>query len=299
MKNEKNILWLKEIKNTDFNLVGGKGFNLGKMFQEFTIPNAFCITTNIFNKYVNTKKISKKISKLDLDNFNQVKEKVKKIQEEISNIEFDEEDLNLILENFDSFDNKLVSVRSSGIAEDLPNASFAGQHESFLNVKKENLIGRIIDCFKSLYSLRAIYYRDMKNISQDVSLCVVIQEMVDSDVSGIIHSKNPYTNQKEIMIDVAHGQGELIVSGKIEPDNIIVKKRNKIKYNIGTKKEILTRNGIKENYFSNQRSLNEKQILELVELTSKIVRKFESEQDIEFAIFENKIYVLQSRAITV
>jgi len=297
--NKDNILWLNEIQNNDFNLVGGKAFNLSKMYKAFPVPNAFCITTDMFKKYIDTKKIAKKIEELDLDNYDDSKVKVQKIQDDIFNINLSIKDKNLILENFDKLNNEFVSVRSSGTAEDLPNASFAGQHDSFLNVNRDILFDSIIKCFMSLYSLRAIYYRDMKSLPQDVSLCVIVQEMIDADSSGIIHSKNPFTNKDEIIIDVAHGQGELIVSGRIEPDNIIIKKSGEIEYNIGAKKELLTRDGIRENYLSFQETLSQAMIADLVEITRNIVDVFKSPQDIEFSIFNNKIYILQARPITV
>src|SRR3989338_8918064 len=151
------IIWLKDLSGLPREIVGGKAYCLGKMFQKFPVPNGFCITSSLFKKYVDTEEIQKQIETIDLDNIKQTEETARTIRSQIGEIKFSEEDHDTLLNYFRELRASLVAVRSSGTAEDLPDASFAGQHDTILFVTEKDLFDRIIQCFQSLYSTRAIY----------------------------------------------------------------------------------------------------------------------------------------------
>ena len=293
----KHFVWFKELESYPLELVGGKALNLGKMFKAFPIPNGYCITADMYRKYVDTGHIAQQLATMDLDNIKQTKETAETIQQNIRRITLDATDEKRIHEFFDELHATHVAVRSSGTAEDLPNAAFAGQHDTYLNVTKEHIIEKIIECFASLYATRAIYYRDMKKITGEVAIAIVIQAMIDSDVSGVMYTKNPTTGSDEIIIEATHGLGEMIVSGKVEPDKIVVK-HDSTDYRVGAKQLTMTREGIRENSRANERTLSDESVKKLVEYAHTIEKHFGAPQDIEFAIANDAIYILQSRNLT-
>jgi len=234
---------------------------------------------------------------LDLDDIQKTKETCKEIQEHIRCIRFDEHDADTILKFFDELNCRYVAVRSSGTAEDLPNAAFAGQHDTYLYVDKAKLLDRIIECYSSLYSTRAVYYRDMKGIGQDVAIAVVIQEMVPSDMSGVMYTKNPTTGADEIIIEVSHGLGEMVVSGKVDPDRIHIIGGD-VDYKVGTKDKMMTLSGITDNPKCDMHALNDPEVQELVKYAGLLEEYFNAPQDIEFAYHDGKLFILQSRNLT-
>ena len=208
-----------------------------------------------------------------------------------------------------------VAVRSSATAEDLPDASFAGQQETFLYVKGEKeLSGYVKRCWASLWSARAMSYRNKKGFDhQKVFISVVIQKMVDATVSGIMFTSNPLTqNENELYITSAYGLGELVVSGQVTPDSFIIDKKNIDKKNKHvTSKELGTKE--KEHVIGTsdrtsllqvtverrkQYSLTEKQLLQLADLAVNVENHYQSPQDIEWAFADDQLYLLQSRPIT-
>lgn len=333
-----NIVWFKDKKAQDINIGGGKAANLAIMSNlGLPVPPGFIITAYAYKKFLEENSIDEKIYSL-LENLDvEDSEKLHEIAERIQNIIIDAEistemkqdieeayeNLNIDIDVFKVAGKKaldiikagrempFVAVRSSATAEDLPQASFAGQQATFLNVKgSEELLKAVQKCWASLFTARAIYYRVKNNFEhRKVYIAVVVQKMVNSDKAGVIFTANPTTNnEKEIVIEAAFGLGESVVSGAVTPDNYIVDKETlKIKdkkvglqefslikdINIGkTVKHKLT-----EEEGSMQKLAND-EVLKLARYAMQIEEHYEKPQDIEFAIERNKIYIVQSRAIT-
>ena len=272
-----NILEFKHILPTDINLVGGKGASLGKLSQfGMPVPPGFVVTTDVYRKF----------SKEDLP------------------LEVEEE----ILKSFDDLETKRVAVRSSAVAEDSSKNSWAGQLESYLNVSREELLQRIRDCWDSIRSDRALSYASGQNLTEDeLVVAVVVQKMVDSEAAGVMFTINPVTkNSGELMIEASFGLGEYLVQGMITPDNLIVDKENLRVKNIdlGTQEKMLKFLEGKNQEVFIPKKMGSKQVLtfgqiqELAKMGLQIEKYYGRPQDIEWALENGKLYILQSRPVT-
>ena len=312
-KSAQSILWFKDINKNDLQLVGGKGANLGEMYNNgIPVPNGFVITSSTYFDFVNKTSISHKIktelSGLNVNNSKDLFEASKRIQHAILSAEIPDYLKKEIRDYYHTlsgeYDRK-VAVRSSATAEDLPGASFAGQQETYLNiVGYRNVISHVLKCWASLFEPRAIFYRTEKGFSHlKVGIAVPVQLMVESEVSGIMFTVNPLTNNpNEISIEAAFGLGQPIVSGEITPDEYILDKSSlKItSKQIVAQTTMLTEKGNVEvsNVFSKSQKLPDIYIEKLAELGKKIELHYGAPQDIEWS-FENKhIYIVQSRPVT-
>jgi pyruvate, water dikinase len=315
MNMDKNILWFKEINKNMISEVGGKGANLGEMINSnFPIPDGFVVTANAYAKEMKENKVLEKIEEIerniDVNNTKELNEGSKKVKEVIMKTKMSKELEDEIRDSYNKIGKtNFVAVRSSATAEDLPSASFAGQQNSYLNVQgSKELIETIKGCWASLFNSRAIFYRRKQNFSiEKVKIAVVVQKMVNSEKSGIMFTANPITsNREEIVIEGGYGLGEAIVSGSITPDTYIVNKNNwKI-----TNKSISTQlwkysrakqGNKKEDIEINQQSIqkiNDKDIIELAKIGYNIEKHYNNPQDLEWAIENNKLYIVQSRPIT-
>lgn len=331
------VSWFKELSKTDIPLVGGKGANLGEMYNaNIPIPPGFCVTTKAYKLFLEHNKLSDEIydvlHELDVENNEKLQEASKKVQEIImegvipdgirEEVREAYDNLNVNQEIFKNAGKALdiikagrdvpfVAVRSSATAEDLKNASFAGQQATFLNVKGfSNLIRNVQRCWASLFTARAIYYRVKNNFPHEkVLIAVIVQKMVNSEKSGVIFSANPMNNNKEeIVIEGGWGLGEAVVSGAINPDNYILNKKDlKIKkkdineqdwmYTLDVSLNKTVRRNIPDKKKKEQ-VLSDFEIKKLGELTVLIENHYQKPQDIEFAIEGSKIYIVQSRPIT-
>jgi pyruvate,water dikinase len=221
----KYIRRFQEINKEDVSVVGGKGANLGEMFNAgLPVPDGFCITGEAFDEYMKRNSFEQQTSAYS-----------ETLRSEIAAGQVWAELEQEIAECYAALgQNMRVAVRSSATAEDLPEASFAGQQETYLNVVgKKPLIIAIKKCFASLYSARAVTYRKQTNFDAvKVSLAVVIQKMVESEVSGVLFTSDPVSqNTDNMMLNASWGLGEAIVSGKVTPDIYIYsKKHNHIVY---------------------------------------------------------------------
>lgn len=242
MKKEKFILWFNEIGLKDVSIVGGKNASLGEMYQRLTskginIPNGFAITAHAYRYFLEYAGIDKKIDRIlrELNTYDitELKEKGHKVREMIQNAPFPpelEKDIYVAYEQLAAEfgeDDVDVAVRSSATAEDLPDASFAGQQDTYLNVQgKTNLLEACKKCFASLFTDRAISYRHDKGFAQmEVALSVAVQKMVRSDsaCSGVIFSIDTETGFKDVVyVTAAYGLGENVVQGVINPDEYYV-----------------------------------------------------------------------------
>ena len=214
-------------------------------------------------------------------------------------------------------ENPEVAVRSSATAEDLPEASFAGQQDTYLHISGEKeLVKYIRECWASLWTSRAIYYRVKQNFDHfAVSLAVVVQLMVESEKSGVIFTANPInSNTDEMMINASWGLGEAVVSGLVTPDEYVIDKKNrqvkdiyissknnmviKDKSGQGTL-EVKVMDQLGEEYI-NKECLSEEELKTLIDYSLKIEELYGSYQDIEWGFDRHtkKLYILQSRPIT-
>lgn len=336
-KNEKFIKWLSELSKKDINIVGGKGANLGEMYNAgLPVPPAFIITAQAFAYFLRHHKLKEKIHELiksiDINNTAELEAKAKEIQEVIIKVEMPpnlQREIKEAYKNLDIEDSHeenttssgalgilkagrepcFVAVRSSATTEDLSSASFAGQQETFLNIKgNSELIEAVKRCFASLFTARAIYYREKQGFEHEKSLiAVVVQRMINSDKSGVIFTVNPTTNENDIIIEAVWGLGEGIVSGAIKPDQYLLNKENldlKSK-SISQKNIFLTRTAAGKTikqllHESKQRAqvLSELELKQLGNYSIKIEEHYNHPQDIEFALESNNIYIVQTRPIT-
>ncbi len=308
------VLDLSKVDKDSIALVGGKWANLGELIQAgFNVPNGFCITTEVFKYLVSeTKKYETLVDKLDMSNFEDL-DNLKKISEQIrsyiSTIKFSKELEDLIMEEINKiWIDKSFAIRSSATSEDLIDASFAGQLDTFLNIKwKRQLIQSIKKCLASLYTDRAIFYRKKNNISnKSVYLSVVVQEMVSSEVSWVMFTADPISGNRNIVsINANFGLGDSFVWWYLNSDLYLISDTEIISKEISQKNiQTITDTKwwiIEEELWTEKQylqSLSDKQILKLTQLWNKIEKLFDSEQDIEWCMYDDEFFIVQSRSIT-
>ncbi|GAA0076692.1 phosphoenolpyruvate synthase [Clostridium sp. CTA-5] len=311
----KNILFFPEICEDEFNLVGGKGFNLGRLINaNFCVPDGFCVTTLAFNGFINhlsEKEVFKSLNNISIEDLNEIDRVCSEIRNIICNCSISNElrdDIKKALNNIGN--NEFYSIRSSATAEDLPDMSFAGQQDTYLNINGlDNIIENIKKCWASLYTQRAVVYRKKNNLKEEnVLIAVVVQKMIYSKKSGIMFTADPLTNNyNNLTIDAGFGLGEALVGGLINPDLYKVNKKDGkiIKKEINKKEIAIYPDGnggtykiqLEENKRNSQVLLDE-EINKLVDIGCKIEKFYKFPQDIEWAIDNSKIYILQSRPIT-
>jgi pyruvate,water dikinase len=230
------VLPFSKIRKEDIPLVGGKGANLGEMASfGIPVPNGFVITAQAYERVIDHNALQPVIREIikqtEITNQKELEKAAIKIQRLIQTADIPQE---LVKEIFDSYSNlkpgdktPLVAVRSSATAEDLPDASFAGQQESFLDIKGEsNLIQAVRSAWGSLWGARAIFYRATKGYNHfKVLLAIPVQLMVQSDISGVFFSVNPVTgNKNQVVVEAVWGLGDYMVQGVVNPDHYIVNK---------------------------------------------------------------------------
>ncbi|MBR9699203.1 hypothetical protein GOV09_01985 [Candidatus Woesearchaeota archaeon] len=278
------IRFLDSIKKEDIAIVGGKGANLGEMFGTFPVPNGFVVTTKAYRNFLEIRKIKQdlmeKLDKIDVGNH----EVLEKISKEVKKLILDEEIFEDLVKDItkalEKLEGKNFAVRSSATAEDLITASFAGQQDSYLDVERKDVVEAVKKCWASLYNPRAIYYRHEKKIGHDVEMAVVIQEMIPADFAGVMFTVDPI-KKKFLLIEAAPGLGEQVVSGSITPSSFMLDRKTF---------EILEKN--------EQYELNLELIPAIGRIGMDIEKSYKRPQDIEFAVKDKKIHILQSRAIT-
>ena len=277
------IKYFSEIDDTDLSRVGGKALNLGKLTRAgFSVPNGFCVTTDAYRLTV---------QRLSERNENSVK-----------NIRLSPELIAEIHTAREKLQTPTVAVRSSATAEDLAEASFAGQQDTFLNVTPDELSDALKACWASLWSERAISYRQTQKIPDEgLAMAVVIQEMCEADVSGVLFTVAPF-NENASMIESNWGLGESVVSGAITPDSFHVSRETSeiLERNVATKCEIVTAAGISAVPSDRQDvpSLTDAQLKELTQLGMQVETHYGQPMDIEWALTGEEFVLLQSRYIT-
>lgn len=337
---KEDIVWFDEVDKDDTGLVGGKGANLGEMTKaHFPIPFGFIVTSNAYFAHIKEANLETKIKQLlsgiNYESPHELQQASKHIQELILASEMSKHLGQKIIEHYHDlmlkeeeylkkgikgvkimthklksiYKTPLVAVRSSATAEDLPGASFAGQQETYLNVKGEtNLLQKVRECWASLFTERAIYYRHNKGFEHaKVGLAAVVQRMVQSEKSGVAFSIDPITNDKEkIVIEAIFGLGEYIVQGKVTPDHYEVDKGSFVileknvtkqdrKYSVlhNSNKDVRLKKevGLKQ-------KLSDEEILQIAILVKDIENHYYFPQDIEWAIEKATVFIVQSRPVT-
>lgn len=302
------IKWFKEIRESDFGLVGGKGHNLSKMYNYgIKVPNGFVITSNTYDSYVDKNDLKPKITNILHQNMTSL-EKSEQIKALFSKENISDNLVKELKKAFKSLGRERVAVRSSSTVEDLPGMSFAGQYSSYLNVTDEDLLEKVVMCWKSLWNERAIDYRNKYNVQSEFSHAVVVQEMIESRISGVIFTANPVSGMRsEILVNAAYGLGEAIVSGMVNPDQYSIDKNSRkvIKEEISIKETLCryAERGIEyvavAEALQKVSSLNPNHIELIIEEAEKIQSYFGVPQDMEFAFADNdELYIVQSRDIT-
>lgn len=306
----KLIKAFQDISNNDVKIAGGKGASLGEMTQsKIPVPPGFVILSNAFDKFLEANNLEADIDAIlhsvDHIKIHTVENASEKIRALILSAEIPEKIANEILQFFQELKADFVAVRSSATAEDSSFAAWAGQLESYLNTTKKDLLENVKKCWASLFLPRAIIYRFDKNLHKHpISVAVVVQKMIQSEVAGISFSVHPITQDKnQILIEAGIGLGEAVVSGQITPDSYVIEKKNwKITdKNIAKQNKALKKSGEKnvwKTIDSDKQKLTDSQIIELAKLTLQIEKHYNFPVDIEWALENGRFYIVQSRPIT-
>ncbi|MGB9675158.1 MAG: phosphoenolpyruvate synthase [Candidatus Nanoarchaeia archaeon] len=329
--------WFKQLNRNSIPEAGGKGANLAEMWNAgFPVPPGFVVCANAYKEFLRLRKLDKKIEQmlanLDIEDTDKLQKVASEIQALIMSCSMPIEMQDEIKEFYEYVDTAqelkdvksaqallsvtpreppYVAVRSSATAEDLPTASFAGQQATFLNVcGKEAVVHAVQACWASLFTPRAIYYRVKNNFPHmKVAIAVVVQKQINSDASGVMFSINPATNNpNQIVIEAAWGLGEAVVSGEVNPNTYILDKKNGtlIEQDIPGQEHFITRDPytgqtIKKPLPKEKqkaRVLTDEQIQRLWKLALDVEAHYGFPQDMEWAIEQGRLFLVQTRPVT-
>ncbi|MGB9963860.1 pyruvate, water dikinase [Halobacterium sp. CBA1126] len=309
------VRWLEDVRADDIDSVGGKGASLGELTDAgLPVPPGFVVTAGTYRSFIEDANIDDELFDavdVDPEDSSALADAEAAAKDLILNTELPEHIRENILSSYDDLDDGAasVAVRSSATAEDLPDASFAGQQETFLNITREELVDRVKRCWASLFTQRAIYYREEQGFAhRDVDIAVVVQKMVDAEKSGVMFTSHPSTGAHEAIIEAAWGLGEAVVSGSVSPDNYHVDRDTGTveEVSIADKKVMCVRDPetgetaereVPEEK-REQRVLSDEEILDLVTIGERVEDHYGEPQDVEWAMVDGDIYMLQSRPIT-
>lgn len=313
------LAWFDEIPDGELAMAaGGKGASLCRMSRAgLPVPSGFIVRSEMFNAYMEANGlwdyVFEKLDTIDFSSDASLIAVSAEIRQRIIDCPVPQDMAEDIVKHYTQIGNgrEPVAVRSSGTAEDLDDASFAGQQETFLFViGNDDVVKYIKECWASLYNDRAIFYRREKKFDErSISIAVVVQRMVSAQKAGVMFTSNPITNDyNTVVLEAAWGLGEAIVSGIVTPDNLWIDKRTgEVTTEYISEKETMVvrlneRGGTKEEPVPEE--LREAPVLtddernKLVELARKIEDFYKKPEDIEWAIIDGEVYLLQSRPIT-
>jgi len=315
----RTIVWFDDVTKKDIPLVGGKGANLGEMTNaQIPVPPGFIVTSAAYYDFIKKAKLTDEIQKLlkplDPDNSKQLQELAEEVKQLILKTPMPADIAAEVKKAYEKMGGGLVAVRSSATAEDLPEASFAGQQRTFLNVEREEeVLTAVHGCWASLFEPRAIFYRHQQGFDHfKVGLAVPVQRMIESSASGVMFTIEPVTSDKsKIVIEAIFGLGEAIVGGEVTPDLYIVDKESLAisSKRIGKQAWKLVRNlegGDQEANIQvpllpleqGQQKLTNDDIDQLARLGKHIEEHYQFPQDIEWAKENGELYIVQSRPVT-
>jgi len=315
----KKIASIDELGVHDIQIAGGKAANLGELTSAgFNVPPGFVLTTAAYDYFIEQKGLIRKVDKaletVDVADDRSLQDASSSIRTAFEEVGIPLDLKDEILREYkklfrDHHERRFVAVRSSATAEDLPTASFAGQQDTYLNVSSpEDLLDKVRKCWSSLFTPRAIAYRSSKGFDRKkVKLAVVVQRMIDSEVSGIMFTVDPNSELPHIIIEAGYGLGEAMVGGKVTPDTYVVDKfhRKIINKRIAkqTWKLVRGKNGdsvkddVGEELAARQKIVDE-QILALADIGNQIELHYDKPMDIEWCIENGEIFVVQARPVT-
>ncbi len=308
-----------QLNKGNADIAGGKGASLGEMSNAgIPVPPGFVVLSSSFEQFIKETDLVQEIDailyKVDHKEIHTVESASEKLRELILTAEMPKDIADEISRSFKELNTKYVAVRSSATAEDGKDHAWAGQLESYLNTKEDDVLTKVKLCWSSLFTPRAIFYRFEKGLHlTKISVAVVVQKMVESEVSGIAFSVHPVTEDRnQLIIEAGFGLGEAIVSGSVTPDSYVVEKepRNILDINVSTQDRGLYRSENSSVKHSNNewlpipepkassQVLTKEQILELSEIIIGIENHYGFPCDIEWAFEKDKFYIVQSRPIT-
>jgi pyruvate,water dikinase len=315
----KVIAWFEEVGKTDIPLAGGKGANLGELTKaKVPVPPGFIVTADAYFHFLKKAKLTKKIrhylENLDRKDSKRLEEVASQIKELISEAPMPAEIAEEIKQAYEKLGRGLVAVRSSATAEDLPEASFAGQQRTFLNVHGElEVVVAVQGCWASLFEPRAIFYRTQHGFDHlKIGIAVPVQKMVQSEAAGVMFTLEPMTNdESKIVIEAAYGLGETVVSGDLTPDLYTVDKEGLriLDKSIAKQEWQLVRNPAKDEEENNikvpvptpdqtRQKLMDEDIVALAKIAKEIEALYQFPQDIEWAKEKGELYIVQTRPVT-
>jgi len=313
------VVWLEEVGKNDISVVGGKGASLGEMINiGVPVPGGFAVTAQAFRDFINRAGIAEKLFdslKVNVNEESELHKAEETAKRLIMEAKVPKDIEQAIRSRYEELckregEQVFVAVRSSATAEDLPDASFAGQQETYLNMRgADEVFNAVRRCWASLYGARAIFYRVEQGFEHDkVNLSAIVQKMVDSEKSGVMFSSQPSTGEPLVVIEGAWGLGEAVVSGSVSPDNYVVDRnsRNIMSRYVATKEIMIirdpkTQKTVTVKVPSEKREamvLTDNEIVELAKYAEILEKHYGIPQDIEWGVEKGKIYILQSRPIT-
>ncbi|MDQ3862184.1 MAG: pyruvate, water dikinase [Actinomycetota bacterium] len=269
------VIWFTDEACQDVGLTGGKGASLARMTVEgLPVPPGFVIPSYVLEESLDTERMLQLAATRAAEG----------LQELVARCHPPTEEITAAYENLVGAGAAKVAVRSSAVAEDSEAASYAGQQETYLFVEgAEEICRRVVDCWASFFSERALFYRSQKGSLQDLRMAVVVQKMVDPEKSGVVFTVDPVRRRRDRMIvEAVRGVGERVVSGEVTPDHYSLDRKGKLK-----RQKII-----------DERVLTDEELLKLAELGSRLEDKHGVAQDIEWAIVGEEIFLLQSRPVT-
>ena len=308
------VLWLDDIRGDDLETVGGKAASLGEMTSAgLPVPPAFVVTADTYRSFIEETGIDDELFDLvdiETEDSGALAEAADAAQELIRKTPMPEQLHEEILGAYGELGEEVpVAVRSSATAEDLPDASFAGQQETFLNVTGADLVDKVRECWASLFTQRALYYRQNQGFAEEaVDIAVVVQQMVDAEKSGVMFTSHPSTGAPVVTIEAAWGLGEAVVSGAVTPDNYVVDRNTgDVQTKTVAEKTVMH---VRDNDTGetverevpadkqNEQVLTAAELEQLRETGEMIEEYYGDPQDVEWAIYDDELYLLQSRPIT-
>ncbi|MFW5936212.1 MAG: phosphoenolpyruvate synthase [Candidatus Hadarchaeota archaeon] len=312
------VIWLSDLSKNDIPIAGGKGANLGELLRnEIPVPNGFVVDSRTFMEFIERTGIKDDIKKIldevDVEKTDDLNYASQKIREEVESKEMLPEIKKEIKDAYNQLceeegEQVFVAIRSSATAEDLPEASFAGQQETFLNIHgPDDVVEKVRKCWSSLYTPRAIYYRVRHKFThEDVSIAVVVQKMINSEKSGVMFTSHPVTGEKMCIVEAVFGLGEAIVSGSVTPDSYVYDRNKKeiVETKVAKKNFMLVRQDGKtvevklDDKKANERVLTDAELREVFALGEVIEEHYGWPQDVEWAVENGKVYITQSRPVT-
>lgn len=317
----KHVEFFEELRKEDVDVAGGKGANLGELTQAgIPVPPGFVVTSKTYDQFIKETGIFDEImdilNALDVNNNKELQAASVKIKDIIVKTRMPDEIRTIVVEAYNALchrigkDDVFVAIRSSATAEDLPEASFAGQQDTYLNIRgSDEVVEYVQKCWASLFESRAIFYREENDFDHSkVYIAVVVQEMVNAEKAGVMFTVHPSTGEEKILIEAAWGLGEGVVSGTVTPDTCWYDKETNeiLDYKVSDKKTMFKRDPetghtvqveVPEE-LREERVLSSEEIAKLAELGKRIQGHYNFPQDTEWAINNGDIFMLQSRPVT-